>query len=173
MFDKYVQTNKSQTFDRLTQTNTLKSINQTTAIGIQCNKLVFTKNISTQTDFLPPQSTPTIPTTPITTVKKSTTTAQYLDNKLNDLLKQSFNNYTNRCLTNNNNNQSPVRSIDNNNNKVLNLFKNQQNSNLTLKKLNENLNVNSSSSKRVRFTESTLEIDDVEENDYRQMNQDF
>ena len=167
--DKHTQTNKLQTFDTFTQTLTKDLFNKPAAeIGIQCNRLVFTKNISTQTQFEEAKDA------------TSKANAQYLDNKLNDLLKQSFNNYTNR---NTNKSESPLN--DGQKNKIFKFQiknptasarqKQQQinfNDNLTLRALNQNFN-SSSASKRVRISESTLEIHDLEDEDYRQLNQDF
>ena len=52
-------------------------------MGIQCNKIVFTKSISTQTEIIHQEQAIT-----------SKSSSNYMDNKLNDFIKNSFNNYT-------------------------------------------------------------------------------
>jgi hypothetical protein len=171
-FDKQTQTNKTQTFDTFTQT-TLKEIFKTTGeMGVQCNKIVFTKNILTQTEVIQEQAPAT-----------NQASSNYMDNKLNDLLKNSFNNYTNRRPTTNQANTILNNTPDE---KKSRLFKFQSKTpsnkqissdNLTLKRLNENFNTNipsmSASSKRVRLSEPNFEIDNLEDNDFNNLNQDF
>ena len=143
-------------------------------MGIQCNKIVFTKSISTQTEIIHQEQAIT-----------SKSSSNYMDNKLNDLIKNSFNNYTNRRPSNPTN-TSQTNAADTSNKSRLFKFQtktqtpsNKQISsdNITLKKINQNFqNSNmtlSASNKRVRISETSFEIDNLEENDFNNLNQDF
>ena len=140
-------------------------------MGIQCNKIVFTKIISTQTEIIHQEQAIT-----------SKSSSNYMDNKLNDLIKNSFNNYTNRRPSNPTN-TSQTNAADTSNKSRLFKFQtktqtpsNKQISsdNLTLQKINQNSNMPlSASNKRVRISETSFEIDNLEENDFNNLNQDF
>ena len=58
-------------------------------MGIQCNRIVFTKSISTQTEIIHQEQAIT-----------SKSSSNYMDNKLNDFIKNCFNNFTNKRPSN-------------------------------------------------------------------------
>lgn len=175
--DKHTQTNKIQIFDTCTQTSTKELFKANDLeIDTQYNKLVFTKNISTQTEL----ATPVVPriVDQAVTSKANGVSSNYLDNKLNDLLRHSFNNYTNRHSTTL---HSPLKT-SNTNVKVFKFhskapnIKQISNDNLTLKALNQNFSsslASSTSNKRPRISDSLFELDDLEENDSKNFNENF
>lgn len=166
MFDKSVQT-RVHSFDVFTQTinKDLISIDKVqtlaSSIGIQCNKLTFTKDIAIQVDLT--QVKPLLD-------QPVNANQNYMNNKLSEYLKQSYNNYASRCAMNNkhtkfeiNKKPSPTQTAS--------AKTPYENFNKRKTSLNENLS--SIANKRVRFNESTIEIDELDDDDYKHVNKNF